>query len=580
MGIGDVPKGTRAAAFFIKKQRESGKIMEANTKEKTSRKKKKQSSGKALKTLLIVLAALVAVLGTLYYFVIYREQQRESIINGTTFHEGISVNGVDISGMTMDAARTALKDSVEKDIAAGVHLNFTCNGQSYAADSSYFTITYTTEQVLEEAMGLVRDGEYTDIREQLRDIKENGREFTIEYSVEPTGIEAFIHTFADAVTIEPTPATFTVRIPKIKENTKVPDTRNLGLVGEAAKEAKLGEEAIAITDVRDVFFDFVEAVDGYGVDIPGLMETVQQRCEALDFGDIEVQMAPIQSDITIDTLKESLVLRGSASTSYRSKRRNENRCFNLEKACGMVYGTTLQPGEVFSANGILGDRTLALNWKPASAVISGGAAHEDQPGGGVCQIATTTYMAVLYGDYEVVYRRPHSTPSGYPDGLDATINTVTGDIDFQWKNNTESPLYVFTWIDTKNYYVHCDIYGEAFPDTFDEIELSSKLIETLVPGAPEYEVKSSLYSPYWMIKNDAVTGYVYESFKTYKLAGKEVETKSIGLTTYKMHPTRYYVWPGYAGEPLNSQYQLVADDDGNLSLATPTVDPTTGTTTQ
>ena len=168
MGIGDVPKGTRAAAFFIKKQRESGKIMEANTKEKTSRKKKKQSSSKALKTLLIVLAALVAVLGTLYYFVIYREQQRESIINGTTFHEGISVNGVDISGMTMDAARTALKDSVEKDIAAGVHLNFTCNGQSYAADSSYFTITYTTEQVLEEAMGLVRDGEYTDIREQLR----------------------------------------------------------------------------------------------------------------------------------------------------------------------------------------------------------------------------------------------------------------------------------------------------------------------------------------------------------------------------------------------------------------------------
>ena len=60
----------------IKHTIESGEIMEANTKEKTSRKKKKQSSNKALKTLLIVLAALVAVLGTLYYFVIYREQQR------------------------------------------------------------------------------------------------------------------------------------------------------------------------------------------------------------------------------------------------------------------------------------------------------------------------------------------------------------------------------------------------------------------------------------------------------------------------------------------------------------------------
>ena len=82
-----------------------------------------------------------------------------------------------------------------------------------------------------------------------------------------------------------------------------------------------------------------------------------------------------------------------------------------------------------------------------------------------------------------------------------------------------------------------------------------------------------------MVKNEAVTGYVYESFKTYKLNGKVVDTKSIGNTTYKVHPTRYYVWPGYAGEPLNPQYQLVADDDGNLTLANPTVDPTAGTTT-
>lgn len=551
--------------------------METNAKEKTTRKNKKHSSNKALKTLLIVLAVLVAVLGTLYYFVIYREQQRVAIMTGSTFHEGISVNGVDISGLTMDEARALLAGSAEKDISASIHLNFTCNGQSYTADSSYFTITFNTDDVLAEAMSLAREGEYTDLRAQIKDIKENGRDFTLSYTVEPTGVEAFIHTFADAVTIEPTPASYTVRMPDVKKETNASDTRNLGLVGEAAKDAELSDEAIAITDVRDVFFEFTEAVDGYGVDISGLMDTIQQRCDALDFGDIEVQMAPIQSDVTIETLKETLVLRGSASTSYRSKRRNQNRCFNLEKACGMVYGKTLLPGEEFSANGILGDRTFANGWKAAPAVISGGADHEDQPGGGVCQIATTTYMAVLYGDYEVTSRRAHSTPSGYPNGLDATINTVTGEIDFKWKNNTESPVYIFTWIDTVNYVVHCDIYGEPFPDTFDEIELSSTLVEELIPGDPEYEVKSSLYSPYWMIKNNAVTGYVYESFKTYKLDGKEVETKSIGLTTYKMHPTRYYVWPGYAGETLDPAYQLTTDADGNLSLANATDDTATGT---
>ena len=362
-----------------------------------------------------------------------------------------------------------------------------------------------------------------DMMNELKDIKENGRAYTIDYTVEPTGVESFIHSFADEVTTPATPASFTVHYPEKSTKTNAYDTSNLGLVGEEAKKAGLGADRQAITDPRDVFFDFTEPVDGYGVDVDALMATVRTRCESKDFGDIEVAMAPIHSDVTVEKLKESLFLRGTASTTYKSKRRNTNRCHNLEKACGMVYGTVLQPGEEFSANTILGDRTLSNGWKPAPAVIAGGADHEDQPGGGVCQIASTTYMAVLYGDFEVTARRPHSTPSGYPNGLDATINTVTGYIDFKWKNNTESPCYVFTWIDTKNYTVNCSIYGQPFPDTFDEIELSSTLVEPLEPGVPEYEVKNSLYSPYWMLKNKAVKGSIYESFKTYKLKGKVVQ---------------------------------------------------------
>ena len=469
--------------------------METRTRErtsKTSKKNKKKSSGKIVRILLIVLAALLVVLGTLYYFIIYREQQRQQIMNSTTFHDGVTVNGVDISDQTLNEAKATLAGTAEKEIADSVHLTFTCNGKSYTADSSKFTITCNTEEILNEAMSLAREGDYQALTAELKDIKENGRAYTIDYTVEPTGVESFIHSFADEVTTPATPASFTVHYPEKSTKTNAYDTSNLGLVGEEAKKAGLGADKQAITDPRDVFFDFTEPVDGYGVDVDALMATVRTRCESKDFGDIEVAMAPIHSDVTVEKLKESLFLRGTASTTYKSKRRNTNRCHNLEKACGMVYGTVLQPGEEFSANTILGDRTLSNGWKPAPAVIAGGADHEDQPGGGVCQIASTTYMAVLYGDFEVTARRPHSTPSGYPNGLDATINTVTGYIDFKWKNNTESPCYVFTWIDTKNYTVNCSIYGQPFPDTFDEIELSSTLVEPLEPGVPEYEVKNSL----------------------------------------------------------------------------------------
>lgn len=541
-----------------------------------SKKKKKSSSGRALKTLLIILAVLVLALGTLYYFVIYRENQRTEIINGTTFHEGITVSGVDVGGLTMDQAKAAISSSVEAEIANGVSFEFVCEGKSYVADSSNFTITYNTDDILTEAMSLAREGEYTELMAQLKDIKDNGREYTIDYTVEPTGVEAFIHSFADEVTIEPTPATFTVKQIPINEETGVFNTVNIGLPSsddkdKEKKESEGGEAAPAVTDLRDLRFDFVEAVDGFGVDIAALMESVTARCESKDFGSIDVVMQNIPSDITIETLKETLVLRSSATTSYKSSRRNTNRVFNLKKATGLVYGTVLMPEQEFSANTILGDRTASNGWKMAPAVIGGGTGTEDQPGGGVCQISTTTYQAVLKGDLEVIYRRGHSSKSGYADGgLDCTINT--GTIDFQWKNNTPNPLYIFTWVNTEDYTVHCEIYGDPLPPEYDEIVLSSELTETILPTAPEYEVNSSLYSPYWYIKNDAKDGYVYTAYATYMLDGKEVKKVEVNTTTYKMHPQRFYVWPGYDGSPLLPQNQLTATAEGSLVLATQAVD--------
>jgi len=328
------------------------------------------------------------------------------------------------------------------------------------------------------------------------------------------------------------------------------------------------KEDSGTTDLRDLRFEFTEATDGYGVDIEALLTEAEQRCADKSFGSMDVQLTNIPSDVTIATLKEGLVLRSSASTSYKSTRRNDGRVFNLKKACGLVYGTVLEPGQEFSANTILGDRTEKLGWKPAPAIIGGGSDTEDQPGGGVCQISTTTYQAVLMGDMEVVYRRGHSTKSGYADGgLDCTINT--GTIDFLWKNDTANPVYIFTWVDTEEYLVHCEIYGDPLPEEFDKIVLSSELVETILPSADEYVVDNNLYSPYWYIKNSAKDGYKYTAYATYMKGETVVKTEEVNTTTYNMHPTRYCVWPGYDGSPLLYENQLTATAEGTLVLANP-----------
>mgnify|MGYP001032429504 CR=1 FL=1 len=508
--------------------------METRTRErtsKTSKKNKKKSSGKIVRIMLIVLAALLVVLGTLYYFIIYREQQRQQIMNSTTFHDGVTVNGVDISGQTLNEAKATLASTAEKEIADGVHLTFTCNGKSYTADSSKFTVTCNTEEILNEAMSLAREGDYQALTAELKDIKENGRAYTIDYTVEPTGVESFIHSFADEVTTPATPASFTVHYPEKSTKTNAYDTSDLGLVGEEAKKAGLGADKQAITDPRDVFFDFTEPVDGYGVDVDALMATVRTRCESKDFGDIEVAMAPIHSDVTVEKLKESLFLRGTASTTYKSKRRNTNRCHNLEKACGMVYGTVLQPGEEFSANTILGDRTLSNGWKPAPAVIAGGADHEDQPGGGVCQTSSTLFNAVVRADLEIVKRSAHSWPSSYVNkGEDATVNWPS--LDFVFRNNGDYPVFVIAWYENQT--VTVQIYGKLLPNG-QTVDLESEVIKTIKPDdAVLYTLDASLPVGTRKAGRKKRTGYVVDTYKVYKDAsGNVTEKKKLWTTTYR-----------------------------------------------
>ena len=524
---------------------------------------KAPSSGKKLKVWLIVLAAVLIVGGVVLFLKIKSDRDealRQSIIGSGTFHPGITVAGVDISGMTPDEAAEALKGA-EQSLVQDVSFRITDGEHIYAFDQPHFDIAFDTEAILAEAMALGREGDLDSLQAALADIAENGRSFDLSYTAVPRDAESFVAEMAAELDTPATDATFSVKQLELNEDTEALDVVNIGFTEE---------ELAAGADLRDKRFDFTEGTEGRSLDQGALVAVIRERAEAREYGEITFELQPLYPSVTVATLKQSLVLRSSAWTSYaKGNYGRATRVHNMTKACGLIYGTVLQPGDVLSCNDLLGPRYEKYGWQMAPAVIEGGAATEDQPGGGVCQIATTAYMAVLYGDFEVTARRPHSTPSGYPNGLDATINTVTGYIDFKWKNNTESPCYVFTWIDTKNYTVNCSIYGQPFPETFDEIELSSTLVEPLEPGEPEYEVKSSLYSPYWMLKNKAVKGSIYESFKTYKLKGKVVETKSIGNTEYKMHPTRYYVWPGYAGEPLDPQYELKANEDGTLGLANP-----------
>lgn len=125
------------------------------------------------------------------------------------------------------------------------------------------------------------------------------------------------------------------------------------------------------------------------------------------------------------------------STTYKVS--ETERTVNLETAVSAVNNIVLQPGDIFSFNQIVGKRTITRGYRTAKVIING--EFDDGLGGGVCQVSSTLFNAVLLSNLEIVERTNHSVKIGYvPVGYDATVQWNTKD--FQFKNNYDFPVKV------------------------------------------------------------------------------------------------------------------------------------------
>ena len=144
---------------------------------------------------------------------------------------------------------------------------------------------------------------------------------------------------------------------------------------------------------------------------------------------------------------------------------NENRNGNLRKACGMLDGLVLQPGQELSYNEALGPRTKELGWLPAPAYS--GTKLVDSPGGGSCQVSSTLYLASVYSELTIVERRNHGYPVSYiPLGMDATVSWGFADL----KIRNDSPMPVKIQAEESDGYVRISILGTETRDY--DVEMS------------------------------------------------------------------------------------------------------------
>lgn len=281
------------------------------------------------------------------------------------------------------------------------------------------------------------------------------------------------------------------------------------------------------TEPKDASYDtrtheIVDEVTGYGFD----REELQKLLSEAEYGEtVEVALAELKPEITRASLEDSMFSDVLASTSTPCTA-NWNRTRNLELACQAIDGTVLQPGEVFSFNNVVGIRTEAKGYKPATAYVTGGASAEEI-GGGVCQVASSIYYAALLADLKIVERTEHMYAVTYvPMGMDATV--YYGSLDFKFENSTDYPLRIDA--NVSGGYVNISLNGT---DTHDyTVNMTYDVLAT-IPWE-EVEVETDEAEP-GSVVTTAYTGYVIQTYmhKVSKATGEEISVEKVARSNYQ-----------------------------------------------
>ena len=213
---------------------------------------------------------------------------------------------------------------------------------------------------------------------------------------------------------------------------------------------------------------------------------------------IEAEGSVIPNEVKYESLS-SINKKISTYTTYFANA--GNRGHNISLASKRLNNTIIMPGETFSYLKVVGPYGASNGYLPAPIYLNGESATAN--GGGVCQLASTLYMAQLKAGLQTVSRRNHTfAPNYVPKGLDATVYSTT--TDYKFKNNYDYPFYIVSYVNGN--YLTVDIWSN------------------------ENALEGKTYEPYSVYSNGGYLAYL----KTIK-DGKVIETKYLDKSVYKTH---------------------------------------------
>lgn len=435
-----------------------------------------------------------------------------------TIKNGIYVGDVNISGMTVEDAKAAVESYVESMGQVELTL-IAAKDNEVVVKVSDLGISWANPQVVDEAVVIGTAGNVIDRYKVMKDLEHDNLIYELELAYDMQAISDVL-TNRCAVYDEP-------RI-------------DSSMVRKGGK------------------FEITEGRTGYALDV----ETSIDKIYHFLMEEWVAQPATLALDIVVDeyrgTLEELQMVQdvlGTFTTSYRSS--GTYRSANVQNGTELINGVLLYPGDEFSALAEVTPFTEANGYFPAGSYLNGQVV--DSLGGGICQVTTTLYNAVLLAELEISQRYNHSMTVSYvPLAMDAAIAESAGK-DFKFVNNTEYPIYIEGFVKNKN--VTFNIYGKETRVGDRVITFETEVKETIPvvdvitadPGHPFGYVSSS----------GGYTGYKSALWKIVTENGEEVSRTQINTSNYKMTQRNATVGVGTQDERIYNE-MIMAINTGSL----------------
>lgn len=290
-------------------------------------------------------------------------------------------------------------------------------------------------------------------------------------------------------------------------------------------------------------FDITESKIGRVIDLNTSAEALSKfLLEEWDGNDSQFTLTVVDDEPTVsaDACREVKDVIGTFSTSFTIAG-NYNRNMNMKNGIEHINGNVIYPGETFSVNSVLEPWTESNGWYNAGTYVNGRV--ENSLGGGICQVSTTLYNAVLRAELEVAERAPHSMNVGYVDlAADAALAGTWKDL--KVTNDTDVPVYIEGIYDPAGKLTF-NLYGKETRNPNRTLKFVSETISTNYPNEVVTEDPSKP-AGYRAVTTQGHIGYVAKLWKEIYEGGKMVDRQLVNTSTYQASPI--YVIYGTGGE--------------------------------